>query len=192
MQSQAISATLSLEDWGQFKHFPIYGYFLLGGIAVSGQVRYLNKGLAFFDAISVVPVFEAAIILSNSLAGITFYRDLRSQPTGDKLMFAAGALLAIAGVNVQLLKVRKGPHGGGRGGDLEDEEDDGGKGEALMDIPLIGASDPVTVLTGVVEEGMYAASGARPRGRSRGSSSAGLAAAGPHGHGGSYGTANIR
>lgn len=178
---QAISATLSHEDWAQFGHFPIYAYVALGGVAVSGQVRYLNKGLEFFDAISVVPVFEAAIILSNSLAGITFYRDLRSQPLSDKLMFAGGAMLAIAGVCVQLLKVRKAPSragGGEAGGDGTGRHH---SGEALMDVPLMGASDPVTVMAGVVEEGILAAGGARPRGRTRGSSAGG-------GGGGYYGS----
>jgi hypothetical protein len=117
--AKAISATLFHGDWGQFADYPIYLYFLIGGVAVSGQVRYLNKGLQFFDAMSVVPVFEAAIILSNSVAGIVYYRDLRDQSTGKKLAFAAGALMSIAGVNILLLKARHvgagGAHGGGEG-----------------------------------------------------------------------------
>ncbi len=42
----------------------------LAGGAVFAQVRFLNKGLAYFSAQRTVPVFQCAIIMSNSIAGI--------------------------------------------------------------------------------------------------------------------------
>lgn len=168
---------------------------------MSGQVRYLNKGLQFFDAMSVVPVFEAAIILSNSVAGIVYYRDLRDQSTGKKLAFAAGALMSIAGVNILLLKARHvgtPPHGGegkeGAGdegvpqGIGADEDDDAASpvaqpherwsarlvSDEQIPIPLVGVSTSlVEEIIQIVqgESGLAPASSSSSGARGRGASS---------------------
>ena len=105
--AKALSAAIFHADWDQLAAAPFYVYLAIAGIAVSGQVRYLNKALHSFDAMSVVPVFQGAIILSNSLAGIVYYRDLRDESAGRKFAFAVGALATIGGVNILLLKARK-------------------------------------------------------------------------------------
>ena len=154
MAVKAMSAALFHSDWKQLANYPFYIYFAISAVFVMGQVRYLNTGLRFYDAMGVVPVFEAAIILSNSMAGIVYFRDLREAPDGKKVMFAAGALLAIVGVNIQLLKPRKLPiDQQGKGAAAVSDE------EASDDVPLLGTSDPVSMLRDVAVEGMHMVGG---------------------------------
>ena len=68
----------------------------------------------------IVPVFQAGIILSNSAAGIVFFRDLRDSPIPQKIMFAFGALMAAGGVNLLLLKANG--RSGGAGGAGKEQE----------------------------------------------------------------------
>lgn len=77
-----------------------WAYLLLVILAVVGQVRYLNKGLAYFSALSTVPVFQAAIIIANSLAGIVYFRDLRG-PGAEPwrlAVFFVGAAMCVSGI----------------------------------------------------------------------------------------------
>jgi hypothetical protein len=57
-------------------------------------------------AVRVVPVFQASIILANSLGGIIFYEDLMDAPSGRKTQYAFGALLAASGASLLYLRVR--------------------------------------------------------------------------------------
>lgn len=78
----------------------------LAGVAVFSQVRFLNKGLAFFSAQRTVPVFQCGIILSNSLAGIVYFHDLRLSPSQLALFFF-GAGVCVAGILMLLLQEEK-------------------------------------------------------------------------------------
>jgi uncharacterized membrane protein len=120
--AKAISTALFTLDWGAWAHAPIWGYLALTAGALTLQVRYLNKGLEFCDAVRVVPVFQASIILANSLGGIIFYEDLMDAPGGRKAQYAFGALLAVSGVCALLLRDKEGGRGvGGAGGPLHDD-----------------------------------------------------------------------
>ena len=54
----------------------------------------------------MVPIFQAAIILSNSIAGIVFFGDLRAETSLKKGMFCLGALASVAGVCILMLKTK--------------------------------------------------------------------------------------
>lgn len=77
---------------------------MLAAVSVSGQLRYLNKGLAFFDALQVVPIFQCFIIFSNALAGIVYFHDMRTAATYKLVLFAVGGGVCIAGIALLLLK----------------------------------------------------------------------------------------
>jgi hypothetical protein len=113
--AKAISTAIFTSDWGAFAAAPLWGYIALTAGALTLQVRYLNKGLEFCDAVRVVPVFQASIILANSLGGIIFYEDLVDATAGRKAQYAFGALLAVSGVCALLLRDKDGG-GAGRGG----------------------------------------------------------------------------
>lgn len=110
--AKAIATVIFNAEWEEFKNPELYGYVAMAGFAVAMQVRYLNKGLEFFDALAVVPIFQSAIIFSNALAGIVYYHDMRTAPAWKLLLFAFGGSLCIGGISLLLLKTRK-PKGGG-------------------------------------------------------------------------------
>ena len=107
--AKALSTVVGGGDWAQFKNPVAYVYLALAGVAVTGQLRYLNKGLEFFDALQVVPIFQVFIIFSNALAGIVYYHDMRHAPAANLLLFALGGILCSLGIGLMLLKSRR-PH----------------------------------------------------------------------------------
>ena len=112
-------------EWVQFARAPLYGFIALVAAALALQVRYLNKGLENADAMRVVPVFQAAIVFSNSMGGIIFYGDLLDESAGHQAAFAFGALVSICGVAVLLCK-GEGGGGGGSGGGHQVLQEEGG------------------------------------------------------------------
>jgi len=96
--AKAISTCIFDGEWSAFKDYQIYGFFVLVALALTGQVRYLNKGLEYSDAMKVVPVFQASIICSNSVGGIIFYGDLGHASAGQKVLFGLGVAIAVGGV----------------------------------------------------------------------------------------------
>jgi hypothetical protein len=104
--TKTISTVIFGGEWSQFGEGPLYVYFLMVAVALVFQVRYLNKGLEYFDAMVVVPIFQSAIILANSLAGIVFFGDLRNESAAKKFLFCMGAACSMAGVCVLMLKTK--------------------------------------------------------------------------------------
>lgn len=111
--AKALSTVVGAGAWDQLKNPLIYVYVLLAIIAVTGQLRYLNKGLEFYDALQVVPVFQVFIIFSNACAGIVYYHDMRSAAGYMFGLFAFGGLLCVVGIVLMLLKTQR-PKGRGR------------------------------------------------------------------------------
>ena len=111
--AKAVSTVLFGGEWEQFGRAPLYGFIVLVAGALALQVRYLNRGLENADAMRVVPVFQAAIVFSNSMGGIIFYGDLLGESAAHQAAFAFGALVSICGVAVLLCR---GGEGGGEGG----------------------------------------------------------------------------
>jgi hypothetical protein len=105
--TKALSTVVFNGEWVEFKDGELYAYLLMTGVSVSMQVRYLNKGLEFFDAMRVVPIFQSAIIFSNAMAGIVYYHDMRTAPAWKLLMFALGGAMCIFGISLLLLKTHK-------------------------------------------------------------------------------------
>ena len=94
----------------QLKNPVFYLYFLLAAVSVLCQLRYLNKGLEFFDALQVVPIFQCFIIFSNALAGIVYFHDMRTAAAYKLVLFGVGGAICIAGIAILLIK-KTSPHG---------------------------------------------------------------------------------
>jgi hypothetical protein len=103
LSTKVISSAVVTGDWDAFTYPVMYAYMLLGAAALVAQVRYLNTALSFASALQVVPIFQAAIIISGSLVGIIYFHDLRSIPSSLGL-FGAGAAVLSSGVLVLALQ----------------------------------------------------------------------------------------
>lgn len=136
-----------------------YGtYVIVGGLilSVNGQIMYLNRGLARYDALGFVPVFEAFWIGGGVIAGIAVLDEASGFSRDQTLCFGAGVLVTLAGVSV--LAGRKGSRNEDRFSDL------GGlspRSEAGSDLPVGDSPLPSRSHSPRLEK---VPSGERPRG----------------------------
>ena len=63
-----------------------------------GQIYWLNCGLARWDALSNVPVFQSFWILVSVIGGGVFYNEFNDFSVLQWIMFPLGVLLTIIGV----------------------------------------------------------------------------------------------
>jgi hypothetical protein len=121
----------------------IYAYVALVSIAVVLQVRYLNKGLEHFTALATVPIFQASIIVSNSVTGIVYFGDLRGSSTPEWRggVFAIGALLCCGGII--LLRLQRAEDKAASGGAAATSESQSSEAAAIAEwgVPLPGGEE---------------------------------------------------
>lgn len=96
--------------WFMFTQFA--SYMIMFGLimCLGSQVHFLNGGLARFDALVVVPVYQSFWILMSVLGGIMYFEEYVSMTRTQMCMFTLGGLLTIFGIGV-LLMTRNGGDG---------------------------------------------------------------------------------
>lgn len=104
--------------WGQagsYMFTQVASYVIIGGMALclGCQVHFLNGGLARFDALVVVPVYQSFWILTSVLGGIMYFEEYVNMTRLQMCMFSVGGVITIAGI-VVLLKTRAGGDSDGR------------------------------------------------------------------------------
>lgn len=90
-----------------FVHFETYLIALALIGCLFAQIHYLNCGLMHYDALSVVPIYQAYWIISGVLGGAIYFQEIRSFSVEQALMFLLGICTTIFGV--VLLSRRKLP-----------------------------------------------------------------------------------
>lgn len=103
--------------WGQaggymFTQFISYLIIAGLGMCLACQVHFLNGGLARFDALVVIPVYQSFWILTSVLGGIMYFEEYTSMTKTQMAMFTLGGLITIFGI-IFLLKTRQDGEGGG-------------------------------------------------------------------------------
>ncbi|KAJ0406689.1 hypothetical protein ATCC90586_008106 [Pythium insidiosum] len=83
-------------------YFIVFGLFL----CLACQVHFLNGGLARFDALIVIPVYQSFWILMSVLGGIMYFEEYVSMTKTQMFMFTVGGSITILGI-VFLLKTRR-------------------------------------------------------------------------------------
>ncbi|TYZ57876.1 hypothetical protein PybrP1_000304 [[Pythium] brassicae (nom. inval.)] len=85
---------------------PVYALLVLAiPCALVPQLFFLNQGLAYFGTLQFIPLYQAFIILGNTLCGLVFYNEMASYTLASMLCFLAGVAVTLAGVCVLLVKV---------------------------------------------------------------------------------------
>lgn len=105
------SAIWGQSGWYMFTHFA--SYVIIGGLlcCLVCQIHFLNGGLARFDALIVVPVYQSFWILMSVLGGIMYFEEYVSMTSMQLFMFTLGGFVTIGGIIV-LLKTRQKREGG--------------------------------------------------------------------------------
>ncbi|KAF0684772.1 Aste57867_23287 [Aphanomyces stellatus] len=81
-----------------FGHFETYIIILALGVCLVAQMHFLNGGLASYDALSVVPIYQAYWIISGVMGGAVYFQEIRSFTEFQACMFVLGILTTIGGV----------------------------------------------------------------------------------------------
>lgn len=83
--------------------------FILGMILTAiTNVNFLNQGLARFDALLVVPIYQSFWNAFGITGGLIFFQEYRFMSTNDSLMYALGIAITFVGV---VLLVRERAYG---------------------------------------------------------------------------------
>jgi uncharacterized membrane protein len=122
--TKVVTTAAGKGDSAALASLPFWIYLVVLGGAVCGQVTYLNLGLAYFSAMQIVPVFQCAIIFSNSICGIVYFGDMRSNPSALAVFFVGAA---ICGGGILLLLLDDSGGNGGAGGSSSAAGGDAGK-----------------------------------------------------------------
>lgn len=96
--------------WGQsggymFTQFASYCIVCGLAICLAFQVHYLNCGLARFDALVVIPVYQSFWILMSVLGGIMYFEEYVTMTPTQAFMFTVGGCITIGGI-IYLLRSR--------------------------------------------------------------------------------------
>ncbi|GLD96797.1 hypothetical protein PINS_up005480 [Pythium insidiosum] len=88
-----------------FAHFETYLIMVALLLCLLCQIHFLNCGLLHYDALSVVPIYQAYWIISGVLGGVIYFQEIRSFSVEQACMFVLGIMTTIFGVG--LLSQRK-------------------------------------------------------------------------------------
>ncbi|ETW01045.1 hypothetical protein H310_06676 [Aphanomyces invadans] len=81
-----------------FTHAETYCIIVAMGGCLIAQMHFLNGGLANYDALSVVPIYQAYWIISGVMGGAVYFQEIRSFSEFQACMFVVGILTTIGGV----------------------------------------------------------------------------------------------
>ncbi|OQS01629.1 hypothetical protein ACHHYP_00533 [Achlya hypogyna] len=81
-----------------FAHPETYAIIVALGFCLVLQMHFLNGGLVNYDALSVVPIYQAYWIISGVMGGAIYFQEIRSFSEFQATMFVLGILTTIGGV----------------------------------------------------------------------------------------------
>lgn len=93
-------------DGDAFQHVATYVLASSMAVTLLLQLHYLNAGLRRFDALLMVPTYQAFWIMASILGGMMFFEEYHEFTTKDWGMFLFGTAVTIAGIGVLLTEQR--------------------------------------------------------------------------------------
>lgn len=67
-------------------------------LAIFGQLKTLNNGLRAFDAVVIVPLYQAAVVICGVVYGMVFFGEGDTLTDRDEAVFAVGCALSVVGI----------------------------------------------------------------------------------------------
>lgn len=81
-----------------FKVPMFYGLLAATVVSLAVQLRTLNAGLARFDSLIIVPVYQSAWIIASIIAGLVYFQEFKGLSGTERFLFLCGVLLTISGI----------------------------------------------------------------------------------------------
>lgn len=155
--TKVVTTAMGKGDASALASPPLWAFLALLIAAVLGQVRFLNLGLSYFSAMQIVPMFQCAIILSNSVCGIVYFSDMRESPPSLALFFL-GAAICAGGILLLLLNKEEGAAGGmGASETLIEQPPAAAAAGAATAVGLEAGADPLHAARAVSAGGKHSA-----------------------------------
>ncbi|CAI5700473.1 unnamed protein product [Peronospora effusa] len=85
-------------DASYFGHYQSYLIALALIVCLCLQIKYLNGGLVHYDALSMVPIYQAYWVISGVLGGVIYFQEIRTFSVLQVVMFVLGIAISIFGV----------------------------------------------------------------------------------------------
>ncbi|KAL3658895.1 hypothetical protein V7S43_016038 [Phytophthora oleae] len=85
-------------DASCFAHYQTYLIAFALVVCLCLQIKYLNGGLVHYDALSMVPVYQAYWVISGVLGGVIYFQEIRAFSVLQAVMFVLGIGISIFGV----------------------------------------------------------------------------------------------
>ncbi|KAG7383876.1 NIPA-like protein 3 [Phytophthora pseudosyringae] len=85
-------------DASCFVHYQTYLIAFALVVCLCLQIKYLNGGLVHYDALSMVPVYQAYWVISGVLGGVIYFQEIRTFSVLQAVMFVLGIGISIFGV----------------------------------------------------------------------------------------------
>jgi magnesium transporter len=99
--SELVKTALITGDYQDWTTSPLPYLFVLGMIGtVLTQLNFLNTGLAKFDALVVVPIYQSFWNAFGITGGLIFFQEYKYMSTRDSVMYAIGILITLMGVAI--------------------------------------------------------------------------------------------
>jgi len=81
-----------------FARYETYIVLFMLGFTIFLQIKWLNQGLQRFDALYMVPVFQAFWIVFSVISGLVVYDEARDMTETSAFMFSIGVIVTVGGV----------------------------------------------------------------------------------------------
>ena len=85
-------------DAGCFVRYQTYIIALALVLCLCLQIKYLNGGLVHYDALSMVPIYQAYWVISGVLGGVIYFQEIRTFSALQAVMFVLGIGISVFGV----------------------------------------------------------------------------------------------
>jgi hypothetical protein len=86
--------------WGKPE---VYLFIIAALVCATGQVIWINKGLAVFPAIKFVPAYSASLSLLGSTIGAVYFQEYEKLTGVGMIMWPVGSLVVVGGILLLLL-----------------------------------------------------------------------------------------
>jgi uncharacterized membrane protein len=101
---EMIKSSISGRSPDDIKSFLFIVFILVCVVAIYLQCYFLNKGLARADALLVVPIYQVAWVLMNTILGMIYFRDWFTMTNTQVGVFCLGVVITLVGVYLLSLR----------------------------------------------------------------------------------------
>lgn len=120
MVAEMLGATF--KGCGQMQYVQTWVFIFLMVSSIYLQIIFLAKGLSFFDAMYVVPVFECIFIVCSTIGGAAFFQEFSSFSWLQSIFFPLGICSTLLGVMLLTMRQMRRSEAGERDNQMEQAE----------------------------------------------------------------------